>query len=109
MLNKEEKKKKGGLYEQLKNNKPEPVTKYTKEQLISVFEEVFKNRNDDPNRIVNLPLEWKHFEWEENGEKLSCWKLMAGNLFTMVTTGDGGKEELDKLLKEEFKKLPKLT
>ncbi len=95
---------KGGLYNQLKNNIPNPNIEYTKEDLISVFNDVFANRPDNRNKIVDLPLEWKHYEWEENGEKFSCWKLMAGNLFTIATTGDGGKEAFDKLFQEELEK-----
>lgn len=105
-MNKEE--KKGGLYEQLKNNKPNPNTKYTKEYLISVFENVFSRVDNSPNRKINLPLEWKHFEWEENGEQFSCWKLMAGGLFTIATTGDGGKAKFDRLMAEQFKETPKI-
>lgn len=109
MLNKEEEEKKGGLYEQLKNNIPNPNIEYTREYLISMFKDVFSKDYNNPNRKLNLPLEWKHCEWEENGEKFSCWKLMAGNLFTIATTGDGGKEEFDRIMKEEFSKLPNLT
>jgi hypothetical protein len=106
MLNKKEKKK-GGLYEQLKNSKSEPI-KYTKEYLVEVFKDVF-NRPVDNDKKVNLPLEWRHYEWEENGEQFSCWKLMVGGIFCQLTTGDGGKAEFDKILKEEFSKLPVLS
>lgn len=107
MLNKKE--KKGGLHNQLNNNKPEPIKKYTKEHLIKVFEKVFSKVDNSPDRKMKLPLEWKHYEWEENGEQFSCWKLTAGGLMNVLTTGDGGKEKFDKLMKEEFSKLPKIT
>ena len=92
-----------GLYKQLKENPVKPI-KYTKEFLMKTFEDVFKNRNEDLDRKVDLPLEWKHYEWEENGERFSCWKLLAGGMFCVLTTGDKGKEEFDRIMKEEFDK-----
>jgi hypothetical protein len=98
------KNKSEGLYDRLKNNTEKPV-KYTKEYLIEVFKEVF-NRPVDENKKVELPLEWKHFEWEKDGQQYSCWKLSGGG-FPILTIGDGGKEAFDKLFKEEIEKYGK--
>lgn len=97
-MNEEEKEKIGkGLYEQLKNNLHQGIQyPLTKEKLSKLTEKLFTNRKD-PEKTINLPIEWKHCVWEENGEIKSCWKLMAGNLYTIVITGDEGKKEFDKL------------
>lgn len=97
-----------GLYEQLKTNKPE-YKDLTKENLIQIFEEVFASRNTDMNKKIALPLEWVHHEWEENGERFSCWKLMTGGIFCQLTTGDKGKEEIDKIFESEHTHIPILT
>lgn len=97
--------KKPGLYEQLKNSKLEPI-KYTKEHLIELFKDIF-NRPVDSDKKVNLPLEWKHYEWEKDGKKYSMWKYTNG-LQTLITTGDGGKAEFDRLIEEQFKETPKI-
>jgi len=96
-----------GLYEQLKNNEIKPLQEpLTKEFLTKTFEEAFKNRNEDLNRKVDLPLEWIHHTWEENGKKFSCWKLVAGGIFCRLITGDNGKEEINKIFEEHYKDTP---
>lgn len=95
----------GGLCRQMKNNTQEVIKKYSKEQLEGIFEDLFKNQNKNEGRMANLPLEWRHHEWEEDGEQYSCWTLIAGGLFHVLTTGDDGKEEFDNIMKEELNKL----
>jgi len=99
MLNKENK---GGLYNQLKNNKPESPTKYTKEYIKEVFENLFKTQDKKENRKMSLhPFGWIHNTWEEDGQHYSSWTFNSG--YSMFTTGDKGKEEFDKLFAEGFK------
>ena len=106
MKEKEEKIGKG-LYEQIKNNEKLGIQyPLTKERLLELTETLFTKRKErDPEETITLPLEWKYCEWKEKGKTKSCWKLMAGNLYTIAVTGDGGKEEIDEMFKEMIKDL----
>jgi hypothetical protein len=42
----------------------------------------------------------------ENGERFSCWKLING-FYPVLTTGDKGKEEFNRIFKEEAEKFLK--
>lgn len=98
MLEKEEKLGKG-LYEQIKDNSKLGIQyPLTKEKLLETFEKVF-NAKKDPRKEIQLPLEWKYCEWEEKGKTKSCWKLMAGNMYTIAITENRGKEEFDEMFK----------
>lgn len=41
----------------------------------------------------------KHYEWEEDGQKFSCWKIGT------MTMGDGAYAEYCRIFKEELDKL----
>ena len=43
-----------------------------------------------------------HYEWEEDGQKYSSWKIDTGN--SILNTGDGGMELFLKAFKEGFNK-----
>lgn len=93
-----------GLYEQLKNNHIESEPKYTRKYLEEVFGNLFKISEERKEKLIKMPFFWKHNTWEENGEKYSSWSYTNG-LHTLFTTGDGGKEEFDRIMKEEINKL----
>lgn len=115
MLNKEEEEKTDTqksieqsfeLYEQLKNSKPNPDIKYTRKYIEEVFGNLYKNSiENEKGNISNFG--WTHNIWEDKGEKFSAWTFKTDR--GTFTTGDKGKEEFDKIMKEEFNKLPNLT
>ena len=86
-------------------NKEEESTKLTKEHIIKVFEDLFNKQTDKETPISDFG--WKHNTWEDKGEKFSAWTFKTDK--GSFTTGDGGKEAFDRIMKEEFSKLPNLT
>lgn len=43
-----------------------------------------------------------HYQWEENGEKFSSWKIITGT--NTIRTGDGGMKMIEEAFKKEAEK-----
>lgn len=69
---------------------------FTINLLRSVYEDLFYNKPITKTREPSI----EHYEWEEDGQKYSSWKIDTGS--AVIWTGDAGKELFDKALKEQI-------
>lgn len=95
-----------GLCGQMKFKKPELLKDFTKEELTEILDKLCnskpqKDRMADNPRIPDI----KHYEWEEDGQQFSSWRIDTGSM--VLHTGDRGKAEFDRIFKEEMEKLIK--
>lgn len=71
--------------------------KISKEEVEEVIKDILYGKENDTDTKPRVPS-IKHYEWEEDGEKFSSWKIDTGDM--ILNCGDNGMELFEKALKD---------
>ncbi len=81
----------------MKNKKPK--SNPSKEEIEKAIEDFLYQGKQESNKKPDGII---HREWEEDGEKFSCWEITTGG--RIILTGDRGMELFNNALKNSLNK-----